>query len=98
MIQWFLSYSDDAYRLFQEVRQPYAEKNLSHKLFAVGLTYLMGIVAALPLRVVVEVVKRLQVGNPPLQSAEIFRYCFDFFIFLLPLILVGLGIHYRKKW
>lgn len=98
MIRWCKSFSNDVYRIFQEVRQPYTETNRSYSLFSVGFTFLLGQAIAHPLRILVDIVKRVQVGNPPLQDAEIIRYCLDFLYFLIPLILVGLGIHYRKKW
>ena len=98
MIRWCKSFSDDAYRIFQEVRQPYTETNRSYSLFSVGFAFLLGQAVARPLRILVDIVKRFQVENPPLQNVEIIRYCQDFLFFLVPLILVGLGIHYRKKW
>lgn len=74
MAGWFESISDDAYQIYAEVRHPYTASNRSYHLFSVGLTFLMGQSICRPLRIVNEIIKRVQVGNPPLQSPEIFEF------------------------
>lgn len=85
-------------KIYQEVKHPYTEKNRSFLLFRIGLSLLMLCLSMLVLMDVLEIVAKSFATFSYMTPLALARLQFWLVLLLLGMVLLFLGIHYRKKW
>ena len=85
-------------KIYQEVKHPYTKKNRSFLLFRIGLSLLMLCLTILVLMDILEIVAKSFATFSYMTPLTLVRLQFWLALLLLGMVLIFLGIHYRKKW